>query len=243
LPDEEPKKSSDITPRAIIAAAVAGALATALISGVGLAGSLIGGALFPVVIMLGREVVLRVADRVPPPPLPTRPPRIARLPDEPVDSPRDVPPQAPRRPRQISRRLRRVRWGRVLAAGLAAGAIVVGFFTLPELIIGESLVTDRRTTFFNEAPARNDAPAMQTETDTTTHPEPATTITQTQTTTAPATETTTEAVPAPAPVDPGTQTAPAPEEVSPPPEAAPSAAPEATPTEGALPPPQETPLP
>jgi len=238
LSDEERKKSSNINVRTVIAAAVAGALATALISSFGLAGSLIGGALSPVIVLFGRELVFLTADKVPPPPLPTRAPRLERLPGESADAPRADVPKAPSRWR---RRLRRVRWGRILAAGLAAGAIVVAVFTLPELIIGESLVTDRRTTFFSDSPS--DGGTTQTAPATTTETEAAPTTVEPSTETVPAPETPTttegvtptETVPAAPAPEPAPQAVPPPEEVAPPPEA--------TPTDGALPPPQETPLP
>ncbi|MFP5452119.1 MAG: hypothetical protein ACLGG9_10290, partial [Thermoleophilia bacterium] len=78
MPDEPRQKSGDLAPRTLLAASVAGALATAAISGAGLAGSLIGGAAFPVIITLARELMLRAVDRAPRPRIATPGGMIAR---------------------------------------------------------------------------------------------------------------------------------------------------------------------
>jgi cytoskeletal protein RodZ len=51
----------------------------------------------------------------------------------------------------LSRTLARLPWSRVLATGAVAFALVVGVFTLAELGLGESVTSDRRTTFFNSS--------------------------------------------------------------------------------------------
>jgi hypothetical protein len=226
--ESPPKKSSDISPRTLVAASVAGALATAAVSGVGIAGTLLGGALFPVLIALGREIVLRAADRAPTvavhrtstggpslggPPTAERPAATAR-PAHPDQQPL----------------YRRIRWRRVAITGGAAVAIVVAVFTVADLVFGESPVADRGSTFFARStapapdPADQEAPGTPEtpDTPTTTDPEsePPTT-TGPETTTGPAPE---EAVPegsppeetAPAPATPGGEEpiAPAPAEGS-----------------------------
>lgn len=193
VPDEPRQKSGDLAPRTLIAASVAGALATAAISGAGLAGSLIGGAAFPVIIALARELVLRAVDRAP---------RRVATPGGMIRRPE-------RRPE--------IRWRRVAVTAGAAVAIVVSAYTVAEVFLGESVVSERRTTFFSGSPAEpsppsDPAPAAQED------PDGATTTTPESAPTSPVTTAPGETAPPPAETTPPAppETTPEPSETAPP---------------------------
>jgi hypothetical protein len=160
--EQQRPTSGDLSLRTLIAASVAGTVATALVSGVGIAGTLIGGAVFPVAIALAREIVLRTADRAP---------RVVGREhhDDDAGAVRagggpGPPVPAEERGSPRGQLLRGIPWRRVLVTGGAAALIVVVAFTTADLMMGESPVADRRSTFFGErqAPAP-DAPTPVTE--------------------------------------------------------------------------------
>jgi hypothetical protein len=192
--DDRPRTASDLSPVTLALASLASVVATVTVSRFGLAGTLAGAALAPVVIAVVRELGRSPVERV------------VRLPS----GARTVVERGPRvRPRTVA-----------LTAGLAfAGA--VAFFTVPDMIAGTSVVSDRPSTFFSpgDGTPGSDGGATTTPTgtgdapvtappadDPATAPEPVTT--------APAPATTTPAEPPPA------ATAPAP---TPPPPATPAA--------------------
>jgi hypothetical protein len=190
--DNRPRASSALSPVTIAFASLGSVVATVLVSRFGLAGTVLGAALAPVVVTLVSELGRRPVERV------------ARLPA----GARAV----------VSRRRRPgVRWGLVALSSAVAFAVAVAFFTVPDLIRGESVVSDRPTTFFGSpgdgSQGGSDAPATTA---------PATTAPQTPT--APA-ETAPEAQPPPptAPVEPQS-TAPAPDAGAAPAEPAPAPA-------------------
>ena len=204
LAEKETRPRGDLAPRTLIAAAVAGGVATASMSQLGLAGSLIGGAVTPIVVIVAREFVLRAADRVPQQ-LPRRNGAPVGGDDAPSNGadpvrPAGASPSTPRfrAPDTRTRRARRLGWRGAAVTAATAIAIVVGAFTLPELITGESLVTDRRSTFFDRGsaattPTTTEPPTTPTTTDpaatvpdTRTAPPPATTVTETLPTPVPA---------------------------------------------------------
>jgi hypothetical protein len=121
----EPKRSSDIDLATLAIAAAAAAVATYVTSEVWAGGTLVTAAVTPVIVALVKEALNRPVDRVQ-----TR--RIERRTAEhPIAA--------------------RSRWWKVgLASGLAAFALVIALFTLPELVTGRSIGRggDHATTFF-----------------------------------------------------------------------------------------------
>ena len=191
-PEQQPRRSSDLAPSALAVAAFASVVATGVIGRFGLTGTVLGAALLPVLITIVRELGKAPAERM------TR----IRVP----------------RPDGRHLRLRRPRWGVVATTSAAAFAIAVAVFTIPDMITGRSVVSDRPSTFFSrgagttagdEPGAERPAPATTTEEEA---PEaPATTAPATVT--EPETETAPPATTAPAPPEaaPPATTAPAPE--------------------------------
>ena len=189
--DSRPQRSSRLNPVTVAMASMGSVVATALVSGFGLAGTLMGAALAPVVVSLVGEIGRRPVERV------------VRLPSG---------------ARALVERRPHVR-PRVVAATAAAGFVIaVAFFTLPDLIAGESVVSERPTTFFSRsdggggsgAPTeeeRETESEMRTETaPTVTAPEDLATTTTAPTTSAPAPvdpAVPPDAAPAPAPAQPG----------------------------------------
>jgi hypothetical protein len=176
-------KSSELSVTNLTIAGFAAVAATLVLSRFGLAGTLTGAGLTPIVVAVTKEMARRPVDTVArlaesgrgivrpagapqvPSPAPTGPPRLAS------DS------RAPRR-----RRWAGVRWSRVFVTAAAAFVIAVAVFTLPDLIAGRSIVSDRTSTFFSTEPAAPAAPEPETPaTPTTTAP----TETAPDTTTAP----------------------------------------------------------
>lgn len=167
MTERERKHSGDLAPRMLLAASAAGALSAAALSGIGLAGSLIGAAIAPLIVTFAREFVLRVWERAP---------RVRGGGSRPQGTDAialNLAPEATRRfraPRDTERGggsartgpswWRLVRWRRVIATAALATGMVIGAYTLTELLVGGSVLDDRRTTFFTAAPAprASDAP-------------------------------------------------------------------------------------
>ncbi|WP_217913586.1 hypothetical protein [Miltoncostaea marina] len=189
---DEKRLPAELSPLTLFLAAFGSVVATLLVSRFGLAGTITGAALTPIVITVARELARRPAERV------------ARLPSEVV--------RLPTGGRGLVERLPQVRPKVIAATAAAAFAIAVAVFTVPDLIAGESVVADRPSTFFSGGGRGGGGEAPATTTTTTTTPAgtitaPAETVeapatTAPDTTTAPATTAppaTTPAPPAPAP--------------------------------------------
>ena len=128
-------RSPEVSPGALALAALASAVATLVIARFGLAGTVIGAALMPVLVALVGEAARRPARRL------TRvgPKRRAR-------QVRRDPPLHRRAVRALERR--EFSWRRVLVTGLGGFVLVVAAFTIADLGLGDSVASDRRTTFF-----------------------------------------------------------------------------------------------
>jgi hypothetical protein len=182
------RSGSDVAPSTLLIAALASVAATAVVSRFGLESTLLGAGLTPVVVTIVREIARRPVQQVGAITAvagswgPWRHQQAEAPPDEPeaAPPPRPVPP-APSR-------AGRVRWGVVGAATIVGFLAAVAFFTVPDLIAGQSLVADRDSTFFSSSDGGPKEPAPTTTTTTETD-----TTATTPTTTAPA-ETETETV-------------------------------------------------
>ena len=128
-------RSPNISPGALALAALASAVATLVIGRFGLAGTVIGAALMPVLIALVSEAARRPARRL----TRVRPRRLA-------DGATRDPPLHRRAVRALERR--EFSWRRVLVTGLGGFVLVVAVFTIADLGLGDSVASDRRTTFF-----------------------------------------------------------------------------------------------
>ncbi|HMM49458.1 MAG TPA: hypothetical protein PKE32_07600 [Miltoncostaeaceae bacterium] len=206
MTERERKHSGDLAPRMLLAASAAGALSAAALSGIGLAGSLIGAAIAPLIVTFAREFVLRVWERAP---------RVrgGGSRSQGTDAiALDLTPEATRRfraPRGTERGggsartgpswWRLVRWRRVIATAALATGMVIGAYTVTELLVGGSVLGDRRTTFFTAAPAprASDAPHTPASAAPSATPPPADGSEGTPA--SPETATTTVPVPVPAP--------------------------------------------
>ncbi len=199
---DRPRASSDLSPLTLGLASVGSVIATVVVSRFGLAGTVAGAAVAPVVITMVRELGRRPVERV------------VRLPS----GARTVVRRGPRvRPRTVA-----------LTAGVAF-VVAVAAFTIPETISGSSVVSERPSTFFSPGDGDGGGGTTTSPERTTGEPEvaPATEGVES----APAPETTTggaepttpdptEAAPATAPdAVPGAPAAPAP--AAPPPTAEP----------------------
>jgi hypothetical protein len=120
--DRPPRASAGLSPITLDLASLGSVVATVLVSQFGLAGTILGAALAPVVVTVVAGLARRPVERV------------ARLPSG---------------ARAIVSRRARVRWKLVGLTSAAAFAVAVAFFTLPDLIAGDSVVSDRPTTFFH----------------------------------------------------------------------------------------------
>lgn len=200
---DDHQRPSGIAPGPLALAALASAVATLVIARFGLTGTVIGAALTPVLVALVMEAARRPVRRI----------RRART--------RGRRPGAAGSGRTIyaaptwSARLAGVSWRRVVLTGLTAFALVVGAFTVADFGLGDSVASDRKTTFFDRgkpkrAPAQErpqpaattTEPAATTVTTPTVRPEdepeetvPTTETATTPTETAPATTTTTTDAP------------------------------------------------
>lgn len=142
-------------------ASVGSACATFLIARFGLEGTIVGAALSPVLVALVAEAVRRPAQGirsraggVQPRPRTARPARTVY--------------KVERRPRLG---FDRVSWRRVLLTGAAAFALVVTAVTLADIGLGNSVASDRDTTFFGRADtARPKPPADEPVEETPTVP-------------------------------------------------------------------------
>jgi hypothetical protein len=180
------RSSSDIAPSTLLIAAIASVAATAIVSRFGLQSTLLGAGLTPVVVTLVREFARRPVEQV------TAVTGAAgnwshwrrRRAEAPPDDPEAAPPPRPVTP--APRRAGRVRWGVVGAATIVGFLAAVAFFTVPDLIAGQSVVSGRDSTFFSGGSAPAKEPVAV----------PTTTGTTEETTTTPTTtvETTTETV-------------------------------------------------
>lgn len=160
---QEQSTPSRLAPLTLVAAGVASAVTTVVIARFGLAGTILGAALAPVLVALVGEGVRRPAERV-------------------RSGTTSVVTRAPREPRRPRFSLDRVSWRRVGAIGVVSFAAVVAAFTVFDLTRGESPVSERGTTFFTprsdggEEPAP--APAGPGEQETPPAPPPPSTDTQ-----------------------------------------------------------------
>ena len=182
---ERREERSAIAPGTLAAAAVGSAAATFLVARFGLAGTIAGAAITPVVISVVSELVRRSAAR-----------RGRRTEARPVREGGRTVYRAPRgRPRL------RFSWRRVVATAAAAFALVVAGITVADFAFGNSVASDRDSTFLSPEPEgpkeeqerEEEAPGEPTEPPVTTP------------------ETTTEDVPpetAPTPTEPTTGTEP-----------------------------------
>lgn len=168
MADRAAERTSELNLVTLGLAALASVIATVGVARLGLAGSILGAALAPVIITLVKEYgrkpitgvaaigqAARKAGRARP--AEARPP-VTPLGAEPA------PITIHRTPRH---RLARVRWGRVIVTSAIAFVVAVGVFTIPDLIAGQSIVSGRDTTFFSTrdpGPAAQ-APAAGEETD------------------------------------------------------------------------------
>jgi hypothetical protein len=174
------RTGSDVAPSTLLIAALASVAATAIVSRFGLESTLVGAGLTPVVVTLVREIARRPVEQV------TAVTSAAgnwahwrhQQADAPPDDPEAAPP--PRPVPESPRRARPVRWGVVGAASIVGFLAAVAFFSVPDLIAGQSLVSDRDSTFFSggTAPPKEPVPATTATTTTETAP---TTTTQTET--------------------------------------------------------------
>jgi len=126
---EEQSTPSRLAPLTLVAAGIASAVTTVVIARFGLAGTILGAALAPVLVALVGESVRRPAERV-------------------RSGTTSLGTRARREPSRPRFSLDRVSWGRVAAIGVFAFAAVVAAFTVFDLTRGESPVSERGTTFF-----------------------------------------------------------------------------------------------
>lgn len=138
----EERRETSRTVAALALASSGSAVATFLVARFGLEGTIVGAALTPIIVALVAELARRPARRL-------RPRR--RVAAEPGAG-RTV--YRARPPGRFS--LAAISWRRVLVTGLGAFALVVAVFTLVDLTVGNSVASDRDTTFF---PADDGAPA------------------------------------------------------------------------------------
>jgi hypothetical protein len=214
------RSSSDVAPSTLLIAAIASVAATAVVSRFGLESTLLGAGLTPVVVTLVREFARRPVEQV------SAVTHAAgnwghwrrRRAEAPPEDPEAAPPPRPIAP--APGRVGRIRWGVVGAATLVGFLAAVAFFTVPDLIAGQSLVSNRDSTFFSggSAPAKEPvaAPTVTTTTETT----PTTTV-ETTTEVVTVTSTAPTATAPPADTSGGAPVAPPPAPPAPPPAPAP----------------------
>jgi hypothetical protein len=130
-------------------ASLGSAAATFLIARFGLGGTLVGAALSPVIVALVAEAVRRPAEGIRSRAGAVRPRSGAARAGRTVY-------RAERRPRLG---FDRVSWRRVLLTGVAAFALVVTAVTVADLGLGNSVASDRDTTFFRRAETDPKSPA------------------------------------------------------------------------------------
>ena len=193
-----------------------------VLSRFGLASTLVGAALSPAIVTVVKELARRPTHRI------VRPltGEASRLVHRPSGAPQPTggqppPPvpseEVPHRPVFREPWWSRVRWKPTLVIAGVAFAICVAFFTLPEMLLGESLTSDRGSTFLSDSPQKTPPPVTTATTGTATVTNTVATTTVTATATVPAATSTTPTAPpatptAPSPTAPSatTPTAPAP---------------------------------
>jgi hypothetical protein len=140
-----------ISPGTLALASLGSAAATFLIARFGLGGTLVGAALSPVIVALVAEAVRRPAEGI-----------RARAG---AVGPRGGAARAGRTVYRVERRpglgFDRVSWRRVLLTGVAAFALVVTAVTVADLGLGNSVASDRETTFFGRAETDPKSPAEE----------------------------------------------------------------------------------
>ncbi|MDX6556856.1 MAG: hypothetical protein QOD86_3051 [Miltoncostaeaceae bacterium] len=185
-----PRRSgSDVAPSTLLLAALASVAATAVVSRFGLESTLVGAGLTPVVVTLVREIARRPVEQVSAVTGAAGNWRHWRhqQAEAPPDEPEAAPPPHPVAP--APRRTGPVRWGVVGAATLVGFLAAVAFFSVPDLIAGRSLVSNRDSTFFSGGSAPAKEPVAAPTATTTTETTPTTTVkttTETVTVTSPA---------------------------------------------------------
>ena len=203
--DRRERRSSEISPANLALASFGSLVATFLLARLGIAGTLIGAALTPILITLAQELVRRPIRRVRQ--------KATAVVDTPGAAPRDRPSIGSR----VGRLARLVSWRSVLVTSGLAFAIVVAVFTIADFAAGDSVVADRPSTFFPSRPRQPRQPAETDTGETQTEPvetreAPAETVTETT----PATTSTTGATTTGATTTGATTTEPAPTVTQPP---------------------------
>jgi hypothetical protein len=137
---EPPRRSSDIDLLTLAIAAAASAAATYVTSRVWAGGTLLSAAMTPVVVALVKEALSRPADRI----------TTLRSDRRTAEQPRIVDPARPGAPPVSDDAGGGRRWKVAVVSGLAAFALVVAAFTVPELVTGKSIGRQghHATTFF-----------------------------------------------------------------------------------------------
>jgi hypothetical protein len=203
IADARSERRGGISVQTLGVASAASAVASYTASHLWGPGTVASAALTPVVVALVSEFLRRPVHRVsataqrvaPIAPRPGGPPQTAPEPPPAEWSPVNYGDDAPRP-------AWRPRWRLVLLTGLLAFAIVVGFYTVPDLLVGHSITgSGGATTFFSSGGAAPTAPAgtqtqTQTQTQTVTTTVPSTTVAAPQpTTTTPTTPASTDTAP------------------------------------------------
>ncbi|WP_217923373.1 hypothetical protein [Miltoncostaea oceani] len=182
--DSRPRATSDLSPLTLGLASLGSVVATVMVSRFGLAGTVAGAALAPVVIAIVRELGRKPVERV------------VRLPTG---------------ARAVVRRRPDVRPRTVAVTAALAFAAAVAVFTVPDMLAGSSVVSERPSTFFSGGTGGGDGGGGggTTTTPATTDGDPTVTAPADPAVTAPGPETTAPVTTAPAD-PPATTTAPAP---------------------------------
>jgi hypothetical protein len=138
----EPKRSSDIDLVTLAIAAAAGAAAAYVTSQVWAGGTLVTAALTPVIVTLVKEALARPADKI----------QTLRTERRTTEHPQIIDPTRPDEPyvTVYGQGVSAHRWKVALASAAAAFALIVGVFTIPELVAGRSIGRggDSGTTLF-----------------------------------------------------------------------------------------------
>lgn len=136
-------KSPEFSVANVVSSASGGVASALLLAHFGAAGSLIGAAVGPIIFLVAKELTKQSTNRA----VEAIPRAQVRRADEEAHPVEGVAPPAPS-PR---RRMKKAhRWALVATAAVAA-VVAVAAITLPELVAGRSLVSDRRTTLFSPA--------------------------------------------------------------------------------------------
>jgi hypothetical protein len=214
MPGRDDRGGSGISVSTLIIASVASVAATFVVSRVWGPGTIIGAAATPVIVAVVSEALRHPAERLPPIPGVALPPRQEAR--RPPPAPGGDGPDEFAGPRKDFRSGRRNRWRVAVVTGLAAFALVVGAFTLVDLVAGKPVTGGGHSTFFDPGGRRHRDSAQSTSPTGT-----ATTVTVTTATTTTTTPTVTTTTPAtgatqPTTTAPGAATTPAPTAAPPP---------------------------